>query len=82
MTTRQSINLPADSKILCAQVQYDSICIWYLFDKEVNKNIPKRVVQVFIHGTGHPVHEEAKTYIGTVQYDRGTLIFHVFTDER
>jgi hypothetical protein len=75
MMDKQVISLPVGSKILCAQIQNDTACIWVLVDPE-NKQI-KREIMVF--GTGHPVDDSLDLeYIGTFQIASLGLVFHVF----
>jgi hypothetical protein len=70
------LSMPADAKILTAEVQYDAICLWA-------KIIPEspRVTRTFImFGTGHPitVPDAQLMYINTIQMDDGSFIGHIF----
>lgn len=71
----QAIQMPKGAEILCAQVQGEgAICVWALVDPKVEKE--ERMI--VIYGTGHPVTDLHCKYIGTVQMDGGSLIWHVF----
>lgn len=70
----QSIKMPEGSKILCAQVQRDSIQLWAECDplkKLVSRNIS-------IYGTGHEMCDGYHSYISTVQLGDGAIVFHVY----
>lgn len=60
---------------LVVQMQDGVPTLWALVD---DKRPPRRQ-DVFIHGTGHPVFDEATNYVGTFQLEGGYLVFHVFT---
>lgn len=82
LTSRQDYLFPSGTEILSAQVQYDVICVWYLFDTE-EKEEEERIT-FLIYGTGHPMDsaEEAACphYLATVQLGAG--VWHIFTDGR
>lgn len=74
VTDNQHINIPRDGKILTVQVQGGQPCLWVLVDPD---NDPEdRHIEVF--GTGHPISDDERDYIGTFQMHGGALIFHVF----
>jgi hypothetical protein len=70
-----SIELPKDSKILTVQVQKENAFIWVLLDieQEIKQKINFRLV-----GTGHPINDNIKYYIGSFQMCEGNLVFHLF----
>lgn len=70
--TRVTFLMPRNAEILCAQVQRENICIWVRVADERSKE--ERHFQMC--GTGH-VAPDGK-YIGTVQFEGGALIFHIF----
>jgi hypothetical protein len=72
----QVLTLPADSTILCVQVQRGVPCIWADIDAETSA-IEQRKFRIY--GTGHPIDEsEAIEYIGTYQLYQGDFVGHVF----
>ena len=73
-TDSQIVNMPKGAKILCIQVQYEKPCIWALVDPE--KESEPRIFEIF--GTGNPVPDRDRRYIGTYQLMGGQLVFHCF----
>lgn len=74
--------LPIGFKILCVQIDQKTNLptIWALVDKN-EKN--KQEVAFWIYGTGHDILSlDHKEYIGTYQLYQGSLVFHVFIDDR
>lgn len=74
---QQSILMPEGAEILCVQTQRDEACLWALCDSEAPKTRKRHFA---VRGTGHPCGVEitVEGYIGTVQFEGGALIFHVF----
>jgi hypothetical protein len=68
------LEMPVGAEILCAQTQRDTPCIWALVDPFA----PRTKRRFRVAGTGHPIEDAIKAYIGTVQIDGGSLVFHVF----
>lgn len=70
------IQMPQDAKILTAQTQNGTPCIWAL----VNDEKPKVDVKFRVCGTGHDVKVDPDhlEYVGTIQMYGGKLVFHVF----
>jgi hypothetical protein len=70
------------TKLLTAQVQHGAIVVW----AEVDTNAPIRKFEVFPIGTGWPLDPslgkecmlDTHTYLSTVQFAGGSLIFHVY----
>ena len=70
------------TKLLTAQVQHGTIVVW----AEVDTNAPVRKFEVFPIGTGWPLDPpldrecvlDTHTYLSTVQFAGGSLIFHVY----
>jgi hypothetical protein len=54
--------------------KYGEPQIWAL----VEPDQPEAEVWFRIAGTGHPITDDIKRYVGTFQIDRGSLVFHVF----
>jgi ACT domain-containing protein len=71
----QTVSMPKHAKILTVQMQREDICIWALVDKEEERTEERRIKIV---GTGHEIHTDIGTYIGTIQMDNGSLVWHVF----
>lgn len=69
----QTLKMPIGSKILCVQVQKDTVCLWAV----VNDSLPKEQRTICMCGTGNPI-GETENYIGTFQLHEGNLVFHVF----
>ena len=76
MRDEQVIEIPSGAKILCVQVQHGTPCIWAL----VNKDEILSRVKVWVIGTGHDFPDECfdAHYLGTVQWEGGSLVFHVW----
>mgnify|MGYP001551736993 CR=1 FL=1 len=70
----QGVDMPEDAKILCAQVQGTQLCLWA--EVEPARSLYPRVIEIF--GTGHPMEERPRRYIGTVQTYDGSLVWHVY----
>lgn len=77
ITDRQTILMPAKARILSVQVQHERLCLWALVNPVLTKE--ERHFEVF--GTGHPVPNRRRAYLGTVQISGGSLVFHVFETE-
>ncbi len=71
---RYTTMMPVGAEILSVQVQGEEAQMWALVDP--NQPGEPRTFQSF--GTGHPVDAEIVKHLGTVQFDGGDLIFHVF----
>jgi hypothetical protein len=75
----QTIDVPDGAQFLCVQAQGDVPTAWF---KVNTTNTSKQAWQVFIVGTGNPYPEEAANraadYVGTVQTDGGSLVWHVW----
>ena len=73
------------TKLLTAQVQYNTIVVW----AEVDTTAPNRKFQIVLVGTGWPLDAlpgkkcvlDSHTYINTVQLAGGNLVFHVYGAE-
>jgi len=68
------IEMPMGAEILTVGIQHGIPCLWALVDTEKDKI--KRKFELY--GTGHPVSERHKKYIGTFQTREGYLVFHLF----
>jgi len=72
----QAIKIHGGSKILTVQVQAGIPCLWV--EVETTNTMSSR--RIFVHGTGHTVHEDAEDYIGSFQLMNGSLVFHVYSE--
>ncbi len=70
------IVMPHHARILDIQIQYGCPCIWAIVDTEQ----PKVTRRFRVFGTGHPMDKDYTNFIGTIQSQDGTLVFHVFED--
>lgn len=75
ITDVNRIELPKGAKILCIQTQNDNPYLWALVDKYESE---KETHFIETLGTGHPINEGERQYIGTYQLRNGALVFHVF----
>lgn len=71
---QQTIEVPARTVFISAQMQRGRLCVWAIVDT----SRANELVDLFIVGTGHPMPEVSKTllFVGTVQED--DLVWHVF----
>ena len=74
ITDEQKILVPKDAKILTVQEQRERLQIWFLCDETK----PKELRRIAIYGTRNPMPNEPGEYIGTVQMNQGTSVWHVF----
>lgn len=74
ITDTQQVMIPEGAKVLTAQVQNSSPCLWVLCEP----NAPLAPRTINIHGTGHTVSEDAGEYVSSFQMYGGSLVFHVF----
>lgn len=72
--TGRTIQVPTGSTVLCAKEQHGELCLW--FEVETSAALQPRTFEVF--GTGHPMPEAVREYIGTAMFDGGGLVFHVY----
>ena len=73
----QEIVVPLGTKILHADNQHETICVWCEVDTE--KEQSSRMIEVF--GTGHKMSFDMgieREYIGTVKLQGGDFVFHVY----
>ncbi len=74
----QVIELPAGSKILTIQDQYNVPTMWVLVNIEETL-IVKRTFRIYFTGEHFPGIPETFDFIGTVQMDNG-IVLHVFEE--
>jgi hypothetical protein len=70
----QTLSIPYGAKLLTVQVQRDIPCLWAEIDSE--KVSEFRSIEIF--GTGHPIPEGNRIYIGSFQLEGGNFIGHCY----
>jgi hypothetical protein len=74
---RLTIAMPAGAEVLTVQLQGDGPKVWALVD-----DAAPLVPRVFYwRGPGHTA-EVVGRYVGTVQIRNGSLVFHLFEEQR
>ena len=71
ITDTQVIKLPFNSRILTVQSQNGGVCLWAQVEEN---NTDKEEHTIDIFGTGHPMDDKERNYIGTVQTNGGSLV--------
>lgn len=69
-----SIKMPKGALVLTIQTQHQQPMMWVLVDKKADEEY--RHFESF--GTGHPMPDKIRTYVGTYQMNLGEFVFHVF----
>ena len=80
LTDTQEVDMPKGAHILTVQRQglgAEDIVMWAI----VNTEAPRELVMIEAFGTGHPIENGERSYIGTLQFGLGTLVFHFFKKE-
>jgi hypothetical protein len=73
--SQQEVAMPRGAQILCARLQFETLCLWALVDPSA----PAETRRIVICGTGHPAPAPNEgVYFGTFQTCDGAFIFHVF----
>jgi hypothetical protein len=73
----QQVMMPEGARVLSVQEQGGVICLWAM----VETDRPFKTVRTFqIYGTGHSIPDglRHRVYVGTVQTEGGSLVWHVF----
>ena len=68
------IDMPEVAHVLSVQVQRGQAQIWALVHDD-GSHKPRTFLWI---GTGHTVPEPIGAYVGSVQFDGGALVFHLF----
>lgn len=74
ITDIQNVMMPEGARVLTVQMQHGELCMWAL----VNPDAPKQRREIEVIGTGNPMPDAVRRYIGTAQQLGGQLIWHVF----
>lgn len=69
----QLITILQDSKLLFLGAQHGHITLWY----ECNPANRTDEIMIYVIGTGNPIPEDAKTYLGSVMMS--IFVWHVYT---
>jgi hypothetical protein len=73
----QTLMLPFNAKILCVQMQSDTITLWASHDLNLEESIGKEPRTIALYGTGELVTDcLPNKYLGTVQ--RRGLVWHLY----
>lgn len=75
LQAEQSVAIPRGGKILSAQLQGDTICVWVEVDDTTEK---RQHVTFIVVGTGCEVPTYANHHIATVQM--GPMVWHLYAD--
>lgn len=70
----QYVEMPLGAEILTVQMQGPTCCLWYKCDPA--KYTTRRHIGIF--GTGHDLPNVHMNYLGTIQWNLGQLVFHIF----
>lgn len=73
-TDVQTLWMPEGATILCVQSQHGTLFLWASVNSESQE--AHRVIE--IHGTGNPMPNGSRSYIGTVQMMGAALVWHIF----
>jgi hypothetical protein len=71
----QQVEMPAESKILCVQIQRGVPCLWAVVERGAINQWSRTIRMV---GTGREAPGDADEYLGTIQIDDGALVLHAF----
>lgn len=71
---RQEVKMPKNALILSVGEQRGDLFLWAI----VKENEPAESRVIDIHATGDPLPEEPQLFLGRVEFQGGSLVFHVF----
>jgi hypothetical protein len=74
LTDSQRIEMPEETEILTVQLQGETIQLWAVVDLHEPAKTEMRTFE--IHGTGNPISDGMREYIGTFQ--QPPFVWHVF----
>lgn len=72
------ITMPVNAEIISVQIQNETLCLWAICDDDKGVETETRVIKLI--GTGHPMPDLPREFIGTVQ--QGSSVWHIFEDIR
>lgn len=73
-THQQTIDLPADARIVACQPQHEEVTLWAICDP-IQPRCPRTVTCV---STGQVIPDDAGQYVGTCQFHDGRTVVHAF----
>ncbi len=73
ITDTQTVLLPFSAKILAVAFQGEKLCLWALVEP-INTDQEARTIDIF--GTGHPIDNKIRDYLGTVHTEG--FVWHIF----
>ena len=68
-------SMPFEAKIMTFQMQREKAYIWAVVDTKANDIIKRFII---IKGTGQKIPDISANYIGTIQEDKGSPVWHLF----
>lgn len=71
------VEMPTDARVLTAQAQGVHVWIWAIIDTEPREK-EKRRFAVLKTGQKIELNTDVLTHVGSVQFDEGGLVYHVF----
>lgn len=71
---RIEVKVPAGSKWLSVQPQYDDVSLWF----ECDPAAPLETRTLSLYGTGSDIVGDPGDYIGTFQIEDGNYVFHLY----
>lgn len=74
VTDEQTIEIPSPADLLTVQIQHGMPQLWAIVDE----NTKTRPITLLTVGTGNPMPDNYRKYLGTYQLSGGALVFHVF----
>jgi hypothetical protein len=78
MTAEQKVILPFDSQCLSVENQNEQLVLYALINTDTGLEDKEHTIKIV--GTGTPCPDVfLKYFIGTVQFQNGNLVFHVFS---
>jgi hypothetical protein len=76
--SNQTIELPAQAKILSVQRQKGDLQLWAIVDTNYRHYLEERHIAIYC--TGHVLPDDCGIYLSTFQVSEGDLVFHVFEE--
>lgn len=74
------IDMPEGARVLAVQNQQETLCLWAVVDPTARKHT--RSFHVELTGFDIGVEAERGAYLGTVQFNDGAYVVHVFEEAR
>jgi hypothetical protein len=72
LTDHQDVEMPISARFLHVALQEATLCLW----AEVDPNATKELRTIRVIGTGHPLEDTPRKFIGTVVM--GPFMWHVY----